>query len=198
MDLVRVNSAAMGPVANSSTPAGGARDGAGAALLALRSGGRACSLDGDFDGDGTLDVALLVQNKGCAHDKTGACPVVGIAFLLGNGKQEVLGAGRGRWRQVNEETGRLGPSRPVAADSFSIGEEDPWYWSVWRLTPQGPREPPPYCRSPLALDVVSVALTGNRSIQRFVRDLSWTGAARTYKQGTSWLLSPAGCQPKHP
>lgn len=100
---------------------------------------RACTLAGDFDGDDKPDVAVLVQSKGCTRDPDGACRVVGIAFLLGSGRCEILGAGRGSWRRVADANAPLGPSRRLAPDQFTAGAGASWSWNVWQLTPQGPR-----------------------------------------------------------
>ena len=100
---------------------------------------RTCSLEGDFDGDEKPDLAILVQEKGCASRGPGLCARLGIVFLLGSGKREVLGAGKGRWQKVDEQTGKAGKSTALATTDFAVDSTDHWAWRVWHITPAGPR-----------------------------------------------------------
>lgn len=100
---------------------------------------RDCTLKGDFDGDDKPDLAVVVQKKSCGSGGSGHCQRVGIAFLLGSGKPEVLGAGQGRWRHINRDTGQAGPAAAVTRSYFASAANDAWFWRVWHATAQGPR-----------------------------------------------------------
>ncbi len=99
---------------------------------------QACTLEGDFDGDDKPDQAVLVQDKKCT-ERAPVCLQVGIAFLFGSGKVEVIGVGKGRWQKVDEQTGRPGPEKALLAQDFTLEEAKRWSWRVWRLTAEGLR-----------------------------------------------------------
>lgn len=79
-----------------------------------------CQFSGDFDGDGKLDTAILVEDQDSKR---------GILFQFANGKIVLVGAGdedfnwMNRWSMMKKGTTLLGDSYPSAALGDAIFAE---------------------------------------------------------------------------